>query len=127
MTHLIFSFTETSCATCEILYAFDDTNSYPKSTNILFIFLQRQLAPIYTRESRPTTFWFADQLGPRERRRLMCLGLFYAAYMPAIWVNKGLLTALYERWHSETFSFHLSTGEATITLEDVYQILRVSI
>lgn len=47
--------------------------------------------------------------------------------MPQIRVNQGLLTALCERWHSETSSFHLPTGEATVTLEDVYRILRLPI
>lgn len=57
----------------------------------------------------------------------MRLGLFHAAFMPAIRANRGLLTALCERWHSETCSFHLPTGEAMITLEDVYRILWILI
>lgn len=47
--------------------------------------------------------------------------------MPEIRANTGLLTALAERWHSETSSFHLATGEATGTLEDVWRILRIPI
>lgn len=45
--------------------------------------------------------------------------------MPDIHVNHGLLTALVERFHSEHKTFHLSTREMTITLEDIYRILRI--
>lgn len=40
--------------------------------------------------------------------------------MPHIRVNHRLLTALAKRWHSERNTFHLPTGEVTITLKDVY-------
>lgn len=39
----------------------------------------------------------------------------------------GLLTALAKRWHSETCSFHLSMGEMTVNVEDIYRILRILI
>lgn len=41
--------------------------------------------------------------------------------------NRALITTLIERWHSKTCSFHLPTGEASITLEDVWRILRILI
>ena len=47
--------------------------------------------------------------------------------MPEIRSNSRLLTALAERWHSETSSFHLPTREVTVTLEDVWRILRILI
>ena len=47
--------------------------------------------------------------------------------MPELRSNRALLTTLAERWHSETSSFHLPTGEATVTLEDVWRILRIPI
>ncbi|XP_048492828.2 protein MAIN-LIKE 1-like [Beta vulgaris subsp. vulgaris] len=38
-------------------------------------------------------------------------------------IDRPLLTALVERWRQETHTFHLTVGEATITLEDVAVIL----
>lgn len=43
--------------------------------------------------------------------------------MPRYIINRGLLIAFAERWHSDTNTFHLATGEITVTLEDCYQIL----
>ncbi|GLJ23507.1 hypothetical protein SUGI_0445390 [Cryptomeria japonica] len=55
------------------------------------------------------------------------MGLRHVLYVLEFWVNMGLLTALAKRWHSETCTFHLSMGEMTVTLEDVYRILRIPI
>ncbi|KAH9325625.1 hypothetical protein KI387_005803, partial [Taxus chinensis] len=38
-----------------------------------------------------------------------------------------LMAALIERWDPATNVFHLPTGEMTVTLEDVYRILRLPI
>ena len=38
-----------------------------------------------------------------------------------------MVTALGERWHSETTTFHLSIREMTVTLEDVDNIFRLPI
>lgn len=45
--------------------------------------------------------------------------------MPKYRINRGLLTALAERWHSDHNTFHLATGEMTVTPEDVYHILGI--
>lgn len=54
-------------------------------------------------------------------------GLSSLLDMPWFTVNRGLLTALAERWHSDTNTFHFATGEMTVTLEDCYRILRIPI
>lgn len=38
-----------------------------------------------------------------------------------------MMTTLCERWHNETSSFHLSIGEVTVNLEDVWCIMHLSI
>ena len=64
-------------------------------------------------------------LSDEERAALYRMGLKLIIWMPHVRANHGLLTALAEWWHNEHNTFHLSTGEASITLEDVYRILRV--
>lgn len=39
--------------------------------------------------------------------------------------NRGLLTPLAKRWHSEHNMFHLPIGEISVTVEDVYRILHI--
>lgn len=52
-------------------------------------------------------------------------GLSSLIEMPQYTINRDLLTTLAERWHSEHNTFHLPTGEITVTPEDVYLILRI--
>ncbi|KAG9458400.1 hypothetical protein H6P81_002908 [Aristolochia fimbriata] len=42
-------------------------------------------------------------------------------------LDKPLITALVERWRSETNTFHLANGEMTITLEDVAVLLELRV
>ncbi|KAI8535436.1 hypothetical protein RHMOL_Rhmol10G0173900 [Rhododendron molle] len=47
--------------------------------------------------------------------------------LPFISLDIGLMTALLERWQPETHSFHLRTGEWTVTLQDVEVLLRLPV
>ena len=38
-------------------------------------------------------------------------------------IDHGLISALVERWQLKTYTFHLSHGEMSITLQDVEVIL----
>ncbi|MCI35339.1 serine/threonine-protein phosphatase 7 long form-like protein, partial [Trifolium medium] len=40
------------------------------------------------------------------------------AYMRFTFLDPGLLAMFVERWHRETCSFHISSGEMTVTLDD---------
>jgi hypothetical protein len=42
-------------------------------------------------------------------------------------MNPAAITALVDRWRPETHSFHLQTGEMTVTLEDMAMILALPI
>lgn len=42
-------------------------------------------------------------------------------------IGHCLICAFVERWHKETFSFHLPFGEMTVTLDDVASLLHIPI
>ena len=49
-------------------------------------------------------------------------GLHHLAQIDRMVIDHALITDLVERWRLETNSFHLPSGEATVTLEDVVYI-----
>jgi len=55
------------------------------------------------------------------------ISLSYLAFANYIYHDRDMLTTLMERWDSNSNTFHLSTGEMTVTLEDVYRITRLPI
>lgn len=64
----------------------------------------------------------------REDHQILAeAGLLHMMSYPTIKAHGAMLTALIERWDSVTSTFHLPTGEMTVTLEDVWWILRLSI
>lgn len=80
-----------------------------------------------SRERFPLTQRLRLELTAKDRATIEDMGLRHILYVPKFRANMGLLTALAERWHSETCTFHLLMGEMTVTLEDVYRILRIPI
>ena len=66
---------------------------------------------------------YNDLYGPGLKK----LGLYYVSRLGDIRIDKGLITALVERWRPETATFHLPVGEMTITLQDVGCLLGLPI
>lgn len=62
-----------------------------------------------------------------DHQRLAEVGLVHMILYPTIKAHRALLTALIEHWDSATSTFHLPTQEMIVTLEDVWQILRLPI
>nr|XP_016514097.1 PREDICTED: serine/threonine-protein phosphatase 7 long form homolog [Nicotiana tabacum] len=61
-------------------------------------------------------------LHPRIVRRLQDTGFYRIIEIDRLQFDWALITAMIERWRPETHTFHLSIGEATITLEDVERL-----
>ncbi|XP_019258028.1 PREDICTED: serine/threonine-protein phosphatase 7 long form homolog [Nicotiana attenuata] len=61
-------------------------------------------------------------LHPRKVRRLQQMEFYQIIEIGRLQFDWALITAMIERWRSETYTFHLPIGEATITLEDVERL-----
>jgi len=55
------------------------------------------------------------------------LSLSYLTFADYIYHDKDMLIALMERWDPNSNTFHLPTGEISVTLEDVCKITRLPI
>ena len=66
-----------------------------------------------------------QDLDDGERAHIEAMGLTHLCDLPNIQVNHGLLGVLVERFHSKRNTFHLLPREVTVTLEDIYKILRI--
>ncbi|XP_039690395.1 protein MAIN-LIKE 2-like [Medicago truncatula] len=60
---------------------------------------------------------------PHIEEYLRQTGFFEVSQIGRYKIDRHIVTALVERWRSETHTFHFRTGECTITLEDVYMLL----
>nr|XP_016474079.1 PREDICTED: serine/threonine-protein phosphatase 7 long form homolog [Nicotiana tabacum] len=60
-------------------------------------------------------------------RRLQDTGFYMIIEIGRLQFDWALITAMIERWRSETHTFHLPIGEDTITLEDVEVIFGLSV
>nr|AAK92574.1 Hypothetical protein [Oryza sativa Japonica Group]AAP52960.1 calcineurin-like phosphoesterase family protein, putative [Oryza sativa Japonica Group] len=82
--------------------------------------ISRVLQPLRVRAHAPPVF--DDRYIPYLRAAgLLGVALVVSRGMPVF--NAPALTALVDRWRPETHSFHLPSGEMTITLQDVAMIL----
>lgn len=66
-----------------------------------------------------STFWEARPFDPRVEQLMEVAGFGGVIRLPYMKIDHPLITALVERWRQETHTFHLTVGEATITLQDV--------
>ncbi|XP_019228932.1 PREDICTED: serine/threonine-protein phosphatase 7 long form homolog [Nicotiana attenuata] len=81
-----------------------------------------QLSEQPLRPRRPDDLWEFIAENPFHGRiveRLQATGFYTIIQLGRMQLDWSLITALVERWRLETHTFHLPTGEATITFEDV--------
>ncbi|KAL8156428.1 hypothetical protein AgCh_001497 [Apium graveolens] len=114
----------------------DDTNSDfelkpgPRDQSVLYLQAEHRSTHVWnaggdTQRSRVRTKLSA--LHPRLVPILRDLRFDVVARLAGIIIDWGLITALVERWRPETHTFHLPTGECTITLQDVSILLGLRI
>ena len=80
-----------------------------------------------SREHYPPTMVIQERLMDADWEHVWLYGLEHVHEWLDLMAHSTQLSALIERWHTPTESFHLPIGEATVTLLDVWQILRVLI
>ncbi|KAH1192757.1 Serine/threonine-protein phosphatase 7 long form [Glycine max] len=78
----------------------------------------RRAIPLYNHREAPP-----EEIIPL----LQVSGLYPIMKLAQLKVNGALVNAFIERWRPETHTFHLKCGEATITLQDVFVLLGISV
>ncbi|XP_057720261.1 protein MAIN-LIKE 2-like [Arachis stenosperma] len=63
-----------------------------------------------------------DRYDQRVEEYLRSTGFYHVVQIGVVQCQKALVNALVERWHPETYTFHLPVGECAVTLEDVAMI-----
>ncbi|XP_028223626.1 serine/threonine-protein phosphatase 7 long form homolog [Glycine soja] len=77
----------------------------------------RRATPLYNHREAPP-----EEIIPL----LQVSGLYPIMKLAQLKINGALVNAFIERWRPETHTFHLKCGEATITLQDVFVLLGIS-
>ncbi|XP_059066361.1 protein MAIN-LIKE 1-like [Cryptomeria japonica] len=83
--------------------------------------------PLSSREHWPATMSLYHELGHDELEVIVARGLHYVGRWPRIRAHTTMMMALVERWDSWYNTFRLPTREATVTLLDVWRILKIPI
>ncbi|XP_057760095.1 serine/threonine-protein phosphatase 7 long form homolog [Arachis stenosperma] len=65
----------------------------------------------------------SDRYNDRVEEHLRVTRFYHASQIGVVQCQKALVNALIERWHPDTYTFHLLVGECAVTLEDVALIL----
>lgn len=89
--------------------------------------MQVERGPLASREHWPAAMSLYHKLAHDDLEVLAALGLHYVDKWPRIRTHTAMMTVLVERWDSWYNTFRLLTGEATVTLLDVWRILKIPV
>ena len=73
------------------------------------------------------TYQDIERLSTKIIHQLQQSGLYTTIKLCRIKINGEIVNAFVERWRPETHTFHLTCGEATITLQDVSVLLALPV